>query len=371
MFRRMEKGDRVTGDALSAHSIGATVKRYAEKAGYKPEDLGGGHSLRAGLATSAAERGASIFRIDIHAESSPEHKTLKGAKLSPRDRHVSFVFFHHAGILTLYTALTIGMTYPIAFKLNSDLAAYSADGHTFYWLLWWFKKSIVDLGTSPLYTNLLFYPDGVSFANHVLTPFTGFLGIPLQQFFGLTATFKERGVSGSVPLSKRPKGKDLLTKVQPGDVVIVHRLDRMFRSSADALNIVESLKDKNVELHILNLGFGNIWGNSVGQLFLTIMSAVAQFDNELRAERIREGKNRKKEKGEFAGGGVPYGFVLKMEEKNGKEVEVLEKDPGQQKALREMKRLREEGLSYRKIADQVSQKYAKISYEGVRRVLSR
>jgi len=81
------------------------------------------------------------------------------------------------------------MTYPIAFKLNSDLAAYSADGHTFYWLLWWFKKSIVDLGTSPLYTNLLFYPDGVSFANHVLTPFTGFLGIPLQQFFGLTATF--------------------------------------------------------------------------------------------------------------------------------------------------------------------------------------
>ena len=184
-------------------------------------------------------------------------------------------------------------------------------------------------------------------------------------------TFKERGVSGSVPLSKRPKGKDLLTKVQPGDVVIVHRLDRMFRSSADALNIVESLKDKNVELHILNLGFGNIWGNSVGQLFLTIMSAVAQFDNELRAERIREGKNRKKEKGEFAGGGVPYGFVLKMEEKNGKEVEVLEKDPGQQKALREMKRLREEGLSYRKIADQVSQKYAKISYEGVRRVLSR
>ncbi len=37
----MEKGGRVTGDALSAHSIGATVKRYAEKAGYKPEDLGG------------------------------------------------------------------------------------------------------------------------------------------------------------------------------------------------------------------------------------------------------------------------------------------------------------------------------------------
>ena len=109
--------------------------------------------------------------------------------MSPRDRGASISFFHHPGILALYTALTIGMTYPVALNLNSDLSAYSADGHTFYWLLWWFNKSIMDLGTSPLHTTLLFYPDGVSFANHVLTPFTGLLGIPLQQFFGLTAVF--------------------------------------------------------------------------------------------------------------------------------------------------------------------------------------
>ncbi len=62
VFRRMMKGGRVTGDALSAHSIGVTVKLYAEKAGYKPEDFGG-HSLRAGFLTSAAEKGASIFRM--------------------------------------------------------------------------------------------------------------------------------------------------------------------------------------------------------------------------------------------------------------------------------------------------------------------
>ena len=62
VFRRMIKGGRVTGDALSAHSIGVTVKLYAEKAGYKPEDFGG-HSLRAGFLTSAAEKGASIFRM--------------------------------------------------------------------------------------------------------------------------------------------------------------------------------------------------------------------------------------------------------------------------------------------------------------------
>ena len=62
VFRRMEKGGRVTGDALSAHSIGKVVKRYAAAAGYDAAEFGG-HSLRAGFLTSAAERGASIFRV--------------------------------------------------------------------------------------------------------------------------------------------------------------------------------------------------------------------------------------------------------------------------------------------------------------------
>jgi site-specific recombinase XerD len=62
VFRRMLKGGRVGAVRLSPHSIGATVKRYAEKAGYKASEFGG-HSLRAGFATSAAEKGASIFRI--------------------------------------------------------------------------------------------------------------------------------------------------------------------------------------------------------------------------------------------------------------------------------------------------------------------
>ena len=62
VFRRMEKGGRVTGDALSVHSIGKVVKRYAAAAGYDAAEFAG-HSLRAGFLTSAAERGASIFRV--------------------------------------------------------------------------------------------------------------------------------------------------------------------------------------------------------------------------------------------------------------------------------------------------------------------
>jgi site-specific recombinase XerD len=76
VFRRMMKGSRVTKDALSTHSIGTTVKRYAEKAGYNAAEFGG-HSLRAGFLTSAAEKGASIFRMmDVSRHQSAD--TVRG-----------------------------------------------------------------------------------------------------------------------------------------------------------------------------------------------------------------------------------------------------------------------------------------------------
>jgi site-specific recombinase XerD len=62
IFRRINRGDHVTNDALSAQSVALIVKRYAEAAGLSVETLSG-HSLRAGFITSAAENRASISRI--------------------------------------------------------------------------------------------------------------------------------------------------------------------------------------------------------------------------------------------------------------------------------------------------------------------
>ena len=76
LFRRMVKGGRAAPGGLSPYSIGQTVKRYAALAGFKAAEFGG-HSLRAGFATSAAEKGASIFRImDVTRHRSVE--TVRG-----------------------------------------------------------------------------------------------------------------------------------------------------------------------------------------------------------------------------------------------------------------------------------------------------
>ena len=62
VFRSLGKGGRVLPRALSTRSIGMIVQRYAKRLGLNPQEFGG-HSLRAGFLTSAAARGANLFRL--------------------------------------------------------------------------------------------------------------------------------------------------------------------------------------------------------------------------------------------------------------------------------------------------------------------
>jgi site-specific recombinase XerD len=61
LFRSVRKGGAV-GDRLPAQSVADIVKAYAERVGLDPA-LFAGHSMRSGFLTSAAKRGASIFKM--------------------------------------------------------------------------------------------------------------------------------------------------------------------------------------------------------------------------------------------------------------------------------------------------------------------
>ncbi len=71
VFPRLRRWGRITGEAMTGHSIAATVKRYALAAGLNPADFAG-HSLRSGWLTSAAEDGASTFKL----QEVSRHKSL-------------------------------------------------------------------------------------------------------------------------------------------------------------------------------------------------------------------------------------------------------------------------------------------------------
>lgn len=172
----------------------------------------------------------------------------------------------------------------------------------------------------------------------------------------------EEGVSGSIPITDRPAGGALFAKLQAGDVVIAAKLDRMFRSALDALTVVEDLKRRGVRLHLIDLG-GDIAGNGLSKLFLTIAAAFAEAERDRIRERVSNSKADQKARGRFLGGTVPFGYRVD----DGALVEV----PEQQEAIREMVALRAEGHSLRAVAETMRGKGFSLTHQGVKEVVAR
>jgi DNA invertase Pin-like site-specific DNA recombinase len=85
-----------------------------------------------------------------------------------------------------------------------------------------------------------------------------------------------------------------------GDTLIVCRLDRLARSVGDLHRIIEQLNAAGVLFRCLQQG-GVDTATSTGKLMLAILGAVAEFENDLRSERQRDGIERAKERGVYCG----------------------------------------------------------------------
>jgi putative DNA-invertase from lambdoid prophage Rac len=184
---------------------------------------------------------------------------------------------------------------------------------------------------------------------------------------GLTLTdiLIEEGVSGSVPINERPQGSLLFGKLIKGDAIIAPKLDRVFRSALDALQTVELLKVKGVSLHLLDLG-GDISGNGLSKLFLTIAAAFAEAERDRLRERISQVKADQKVRGRFLGGSIPFGFrVVPIDDKSS---ELVPHD-GEQEAIVEMVTLKAAGKSLRAISAHMLAKGHTISHATVAAVL--
>jgi DNA invertase Pin-like site-specific DNA recombinase len=183
------------------------------------------------------------------------------------------------------------------------------------------------------------------------------------QMHGMTIekTFVERGVSGSKPLADRPQGADLLATLKAGDVVITAKLDRMFRSALDALDVLGQLKQRGVSLHMIDLG-GDTTGNGVSKLVFTILSAVAEAERDRIRERVSETKRDQRERNRYLGGTAPFGWRVG----EGGELVAI---PEQQRAIERIRKLRDEGLSLRDVAERMAEVGVSISHQGVKKVL--
>ncbi len=94
---------------------------------------------------------------------------------------------YRADVLALvaYLFLAIVLTYPLILHFATRVAGNGSDDPALAWNLWWVPYAILHLGTSPIYTDYMFYPIGLNLAFYTLTYLNAFLAIPVQFVFNL------------------------------------------------------------------------------------------------------------------------------------------------------------------------------------------
>jgi DNA invertase Pin-like site-specific DNA recombinase len=90
--------------------------------------------------------------------------------------------------------------------------------------------------------------------------------------------------------------------VREGDTLVVTKIDRLARSTADLLGIVAKLEAKQVALRVLDFGGSEVDTRSpTGRMLLTMFGAVAEFERAIMLERQRAGIAKAKAEGRYRG----------------------------------------------------------------------
>ncbi len=84
-----------------------------------------------------------------------------------------------------YLLLTLVLTYPLILNFTTHVAGDGGDDPALAWNLWWVRYALLDLNTTPIYTDYMFFPIGLNLGFYTLTYLNAFLSIPIQFAFGL------------------------------------------------------------------------------------------------------------------------------------------------------------------------------------------
>ena len=114
---------------------------------------------------------------------------------------------------------------------------------------------------------------------------------------------KEAGVKTSRIFTDKVSGSHvnreglhlLRVKVEEGDVILVQKLDRLGRDTADMIQLIKEFDGMGVSVRFLDDGIST--EGAMGKMVVTILSAVAQAERQRILERTNEGRIEAKAKG--------------------------------------------------------------------------
>lgn len=108
--------------------------------------------------------------------------------------------------------------------------------------------------------------------------------LDMLQKYGVDFIYNEK-MTGTK--RNRPELEKLLERLTEGDTVAVESLSRLGRSTKDLIWLMETFNSKGVNLVSLKESIDTT--TSTGKLLFTLMSALAQFERDVLADRTKEG----------------------------------------------------------------------------------
>ncbi|HTV34250.1 MAG TPA: recombinase family protein [Methylocella sp.] len=129
----------------------------------------------------------------------------------------------------------------------------------------------------------------------------------LEQTAGLAAQERDLKAAGVEKLygeqvsavAEREQLEAAIEFAREGDTLIVTKLDRLARSVAHLVAIVDRLTKKGVAIRILAMNLDT--STPTGKLMLNLLGAIGQFEREIMLERQREGVAKAKAEGKYKG----------------------------------------------------------------------
>ena len=157
----------------------------------------------------------------------------------------------------------------------------------------------------------------------------------------LTEVVEDAGISAKN--LRRPGVQKVLrmARKKQVDAIIVYKLDRIFRSTVDALETTKMFDKWGVSFHSIEETLDT--QSAMGRFFFTLTAALAEMERQIIGERTKAALAHKRAKRESTGGyAPPYGYDLD-------DTRHLVRNALEQRGIRLIRSLDERGSSLRKI----------------------
>ena len=159
--------------------------------------------------------------------------------------------------------------------------------------------------------------------------------------YKVLAVLVDAGLSGK-RADNRPALQDAITQATTHQAaMVVYKLDRLARSTRDAIDIADRLETAGADLVSLTERIDTT--TAMGRMFFSLTAALAQLERDLTSERTSSALQQMKSTGRRVGH-VPYGSALAADGIHLVDV------PDELRIVSRIKRLRKRGLSYHRIA---------------------